>query len=138
MLPLHTVSGLKEGTTVGPTNLFHSKSIPLDLHVPDEVRAKIIGNRYVDLDVQLPRPTVSSAMPENNTFQLVDGSLKVVPSSKTRRIRSIEGWCTAFNIFIAVYSRAHPDLTANLMQYVEIVRSLAAEGRGLAVLRPKL
>jgi hypothetical protein len=67
-------------------------------------------------------------IPDAGTFQLVDGALKVVPSSKTRKIKTIDHWCSAFNTFIAIYCKAHPSSIQDLMQYVETVRGLATEG----------
>jgi hypothetical protein len=73
MLPLHTsVSPLEVGATETPRNIFHSKGIPLDLRVSDEIRAKIVANKYIDLDTALPKPSVSNYVPEAGTFQLVD------------------------------------------------------------------
>ena len=54
--------------------------------------------------------------------------LRVVPASKAHHIRSIVSWCTTFNIFISIYTKVHTTATADLLQYSEIVRGLAAEG----------
>ena len=82
MLHLHSrVSVLDEATTDVPQTLFQSRAIPIDLHVTDDVRVKIVSNKYIDLDCLVPKPAMSNKIPEAGTFQLVDGTLKVVPSS---------------------------------------------------------
>ena len=129
MLPLHTqVSALEGATSDSPHTLFHSRAIPIDLHVSDDIRTKIAANKYIDLDCLVPKTTISNKIPEAGTFQLVDGVLKVVPSSKARRIKSIEGWCSAFNVYITIYTRVHTSEMAHLLQYVETIKSLAADG----------
>ena len=54
-----------------PRDQFHSRAIPLDLHVPNEVRGKILANKYVELDTLLPNPSVSNLALEGGTFQVV-------------------------------------------------------------------
>jgi hypothetical protein len=129
MLPLHTTcSALDYGHLQAPSDLFVSRSLPLDLHVVDDTRAKIVANKYIDLDVLVPKPSVSPLIPEAGSFQLVDGALKIVPSSKAKKIKTIDNWCSAFNIFIAIYCRAHPACIQELMRYVESKMGICSSG----------
>ena len=77
-MPQHTPRlPFDEGPSDSPRDLFHSRAIPLVLHVPDEMRAKIASHKYIDLDCLLPNQSISHLAPDSGTFHVVDGVLRV-------------------------------------------------------------
>ena len=80
------------------------------------------------LDTLLSDPSVSNLAPEGGTFQVEEGVLRFMPSSRVICIRTIDSWCKAFNAFITVFTKVHATAAGPLVQYLESVKSLAAEG----------
>lgn len=80
--------------------------------------------KFIDLGSLLP--SVTTTAPTQYMLQLDDHSnVSITPSSKPRRITSIETWTTAFLRFVAIYTTKFPHETPRLMKYAEIVRELA-------------
>ena len=107
---------------------FQSLAIPLDNHIQDDLRLKIVSHKFVDLDTVLPKENFSRTAPESSTFKLIDGVFTLVPSSKAKRVKSIDSWLTAFNIYSTVYQRGHQSSGPKLNQYIQFVRGLATDG----------
>jgi hypothetical protein len=60
MLALHTsCSPMDEGHLQAPPDLFVSRSLPIDMHVSYDIRAKIVSHKYIDLDALVPKANVS-------------------------------------------------------------------------------
>lgn len=58
--------------------------------------------------------------------------INIIPTSRPKKITSIEGWSTAFIRFVAIYAEKFPTHTPDLMKYFEIVRDIASRRPGLA------
>ena len=55
-------------------------------------------------------------------------ALTLEPTVKPKRIHSIEGWTSAFQIFVAIYTKPHPSEAPALMKYGDTIRDLALRG----------
>ena len=56
----------------------------------------------------------------------VQPSLFFEPSNKPKRIVNIEGWMSAFRIFVTVYTRKYPADAPALMKYGDVIQDLAS------------
>ncbi|XP_052799424.1 uncharacterized protein LOC128231043 [Mya arenaria] len=108
-------------------------STPIINQIPKSTRKDIWTNRFVDFASLLPS-TTSPATPQY-TLQLDNNSnISFQPTSRSRKITSIDTWTTAFIRFTAIYTAKFPFETAQLMKYAEIVRDIASRRPGLAFL----
>ncbi|XP_052769878.1 uncharacterized protein LOC128209737 isoform X3 [Mya arenaria] len=108
-------------------------STPIINQIPKSTRKDIWSNRFVDFASLLPS-TTSPATPQY-TLQLDSNSnISFQPTSRSRKITSIDSWTTAFLRFTAIYTAKFPFETAQLMKYAEIVRDIASRRPGLAFL----
>ncbi len=101
----------------------HSDSLttPIDLLVPDKLKAKIWNNTYFEFS-ELFQP--SSDDSDAFSMELQNNQLVMVPR-KSKPISSIEAWTSAFLRFVAVRCQKYPHEVQSLMKYGEIVRNLA-------------
>ena len=123
------------GETTGPRQpipdqLFVSSSLPLDVRVPDKIKAKIWNEEYIDFGTLIENPelvnkysvTVSNA--ESGSMP----SLCLEPVSEPKKITTIEAWSSCFLIFVGIYTSKYPAEVLALMKYGEIIQDLAARG----------
>ena len=123
-----TVEALEDGATAVPPYIFSSQALPVDAHVSEKLRQLVVSDQYIDMASLLPRPPTAPGVPEAGTFQLVDSVLKVVPSSKAKKIHTILEWQSAFGVYVAVYTKVHTNATTALMTYSKLITNLAKLG----------
>ena len=132
-LSLNTLNSSLQGETQSscrPSQMFHSVGLSLDAAIPDKVKTKIINNEYFDFGT-----LIANHLKTDDKFQLsiTNGrgnqpSLCLEPSSKTKRIATIESWMSAFRIFVAVYAQTYPGEAPALMKYGDLIQDLASRG----------
>ena len=88
----------------------------------------IFKNEYIDFGV-----LISNHLAGEDKYQIsiVNGrsgqpSLFFEPSNKPKRIVNIEGWMSAFRIFVTVYTRKYPADAPALMKYGDLIQDLAS------------
>ena len=111
-----------------PDNLFSSSALPIDVRVPDKLRAKIWAQEYVDFGQLVTNPISDQGyrLAVKNDGQNPTVSLE--PISRNRKITTIESWVKSFHIFVGVYTKRFPTEAPALMKYGEIVQDLAGRG----------
>ena len=111
-----------------PSQMFHSVGLSLDASIPEKVKTKIFNNEYIDFGV-----LISNHLAGEDKYQIsiVNGrsgqpSLFFEPSNKPKRIVNIEGWMSAFRIFVTVYTRKYPADAPAPMKYGDVIQDLAS------------
>ena len=113
-----------------PKQIFSCVAVSLSSRVSSKVKAKIWSNEYLDFG------TLLLFSPNNQKYSLslasLDGEttrphLTLEPSQPVKKIQTINQWLSAFNIFVAIYSKKLPTDTPKLIKYCEIVRDIAAK-----------
>ena len=98
--------------------------VPLGLGVSQTLRQKIVNEEYIDFYLLLQdNPTESLTL---NFTQNVEGQTVAISPGKSRekKITNFNTWLKAFEIYVAIYSRSHPDKTPGLMKYASNMREL--------------
>ena len=111
-----------------PSQMFHSVGLSLDASIPEKVKTKIFNNEYIDFCV-----LISNHLAGEDKYQIsiVNGrsgqpSLFFESSNKPKPIVNIEGWMSAFRIFVTVYTRKYPADAPALMKYGDLIQDLAS------------
>ena len=99
-------------------------------HVDSVTRAKIQRGEYVDLEKLIPRPFEERRQEQDDSIDMVskDGQHFILPvkkKSKYDRITGIKKWDEAFRIYLAIYSQANPERSAEIMQYQHTIHTAA-------------
>ena len=106
-------------------------------HVDRNLRAKIEKGEFVELDKLLPKPKNirRSSATGRRLVEVIydnDGSF-VVPNysgmdkeSGASRITNVRKWDQAFRVYGAIYSKAHPERSAEIWQYVYCINNAAS------------
>ena len=107
---------------------FATKSRPLDLHVPSEIKTKIWAHKYIDLSKLVLREDV-----EDYTYCFQEGSggetLSIKRVAKKVTLNTVDEWNAAFSIFMYIYCSKYPSAAPALIKYVEHVRKMASRGQ---------
>ena len=96
-------------------------------HVDETTREKIYNGKYVDLEKLLPNPKKFRTSEEGRAgFELIkkDGLKYLVQNedgAKDNKITGVRKWAEAFRIYTALYSKANPLRSAELMQYMHTI-----------------
>lgn len=99
------------------------ESRPLSLGLDPQIRAKIVADQFVELDLLIRKVDCSYSLVEQP-----DGHLTVSKNTKSgSEIRSLDQWFRAFHIFISVYVDRHPSAAAMLMKHCNTVQQLARQ-----------
>ena len=109
------------GKSFLPTPVTHD----IDQKVPQSVIQDIWEEKYIDLESLLDKPDLEQA----NSNSILPGKpgepVTWGPNKSKNKIYSLPQWATAFEIFVAVYTRRFPEQAPNLMTYTAKVKSLA-------------
>ena len=103
---------------------------PLGASLPASVREKIVKGEFLDLELLSNRWKFS---PPSQGIPLsldAEGKLVLQEPKRKYQISSILGWTDAFLVFLAVFSSAHPSRVQELLKYMHIVRTAAAQYPG--------
>ncbi|XP_052229228.1 uncharacterized protein LOC127843584 [Dreissena polymorpha] len=106
---------------------------PIINQIKSKTRKLIWKNMFVDMAFLLPSSQNPSTL--QFTLQLDDQhSFTINPTSRSKKINTIEAWTTAFIRFMAVYLHKYPFEAQQLLKYMEIVRDIARRRPGMAFL----
>ena len=107
-------------------------SLPIHIHVPEKIRAKIWADEYVPFSALLKsnqsfRQEYSLAIQSTADTEPV---LRVLPAAQAE-IRTFYQWTRAFEIFMSIYlTRPHKGIDApKLLKYLQTIRNLSERGR---------
>lgn len=102
-------------------------------HVPHSICQKIWQNQYINIallnkgSIELHALCAASVLSVNQ-----DGTLEAKPKACNEKVATVEKWTDAFLIFMAVYLKKHPERTAEMLQYMSVIREAASRGGGMA------
>ena len=60
-------------------------------------------------------------------IQVADNIIKPVPKKKTNQPLDIKQWTKAFHLYMAIYTKAHPQEAPDLLHYLMVIESIAEE-----------
>ena len=110
-------------------------SLPLDLHLTADIKAKILGNKYVKFGQLLYRDASDHdklTVQVNNT-QIEGQHLTVNPYPQQVKIKDIAAWDRAFSIYCYTYFSRHGDQAQGLTQYGRLIKDMAWRGLQWAI-----
>ena len=118
-----TGSDILEGENKSSIN---SVALPPDLHLSDDMKAKIEGYKFMKFGKLLYRDNSNE---EKLTLKL-DGkkSFVVDPNEHSVYIRYIEQWDKAFTVYSYRYLLAHPTEANDLLMYGRLIKDMAMRG----------
>jgi len=98
--------------------------------VSDKIRAKIWNEEYIDFGTLIANPELENkySVTVNNAASGSMPSLCLEPTSKPKKITTIDAWSSCFLIFVGVYTSKYLAEAPALMKYGQIVQDLAARG----------
>ena len=103
------------------------------LHVPDQIKQKIIQHKYINLSVLLKGAVELSEMYNGGVLQLNNtGQLESRPRSVSDKIGNIEKWTDAFLVYCSVYLKQYPERTLEILHYMSIIREAAYKHGGFS------
>ena len=102
-------------------------SYQVDRRIPEKTLQLIWEDQYVDLTTMIPKEIDPEA-----PLQLIQGKpgepATWAPVKPDKTISSISQWSDLFDIYVAAYSRKHPEQTPNLLTHKFNVIQLNSEG----------
>ena len=125
------VSVVSGNATENAVNITHDP--PLDLHLKDEMLAKIIGYKYVKFGELLVKEQRDD---EKMTLQLGANSggqqIMINPYHNQVKIVHINQWDRAFAIYCYALVKAHPEDAIGLILYGNLIKDMAFRGHNWA------
>ena len=98
-------------------------SVPLGSLVDPKIKAKIWAKQFVELELLAAESTPQTLfMLDAHTSKPV----VEVRDQPTKRITNVEQWTDAFLLYIAIYLERHPADTADILKYLQIIRTMSA------------
>ena len=102
-------------------------SYQVDRRIPEKTLQLIWEDQFVDLTTMIPKEIDPEA-----PMQLIQGKpgepATWAPVKPDKMISSISQWSELFDVYVAAYSRKHPDQTPNLLTHKANVIQLNSEG----------
>jgi len=105
---------------------------PLHLAVHDDLKKKILARQYVDLATLLPQKRSATAATKAKSHFVEDEAGRLVPhrgASEGGEL-GLDDWTSAFTRFASVVLKEKPELTQDLLAYLETIREAAREHGG--------
>ena len=101
--------------------------LPVDHHVSEKTRSKVLANEHVDFRDLLPGEA-------NGLFTLAVHNFNNAPrlsaeGRENKQFLTYAQWSIAFGVFVAIYSKRYPLETPQLMKYASLVRLLHNSGQ---------
>ena len=113
------------GSSVKSRKSLHNSGLKAGDNISDTLKKKIWRNKYVDFyDILYPHHENSLQLALNSYNN--KASLEFTPK-KNRKLSERE-WCSAFDDFVAIYVRKHPEEMQDLLSYSKFVKKLMAAG----------
>ena len=99
--------------------------------IEPNLQGKIERGEFVELERLLPKDRSSGGSDELNKqlFQLItQGTNSYIdpPAPKTGKINSIRKWDQTFRVYAAIYTRANPERSSEIWQYVYVIHTAAS------------
>ena len=116
-----------ETLTAGKISL---PSLPLDLHLTSDMKAKIVGNKYVKFGQLLFKDASDNdKLTVQVTNKAIEGQqLTVNPHPQQVRIKDISAWDRAFDIYCFTYFSQHSNQAQGVTQYGRLIKDMAWRG----------
>ncbi len=109
-----------------PLNPLVSICSELGEDLPQALKMKIINSEYVEFGTILDKSENMGTDQKEFSLSVQEGGTIVWKDNKPKRhITTIHVWTSAFLVFAAVFLRAHPSRTQELLKYCQIVRTAA-------------
>ena len=105
--------------------------MPPDLHLSDDKKSKIAGEKYVKFGSLLYKDKQNEQkftlkLNASNSFNA--NSFVVDPNENCVRIKHIEVWDKAFTIYQYCYLKSHPEQAQGLLMYGRMIKDMAWRG----------
>ena len=94
-------------------------NVSITAHVPENIRKKILEDKFVDFGTLLD----ASSVQNDSVLSLVNGRICIKPQAQ-KKIEDIDVWSDAFAIYVAIYTSRFPNASASLMQYFANIKHL--------------
>ena len=101
----------------------------LTCHIDPVTYGKIERGEFIELEKLLPRPRGMTGITDHPRTELVfkEGKPLFIPHiDKSRSITGVRKWEQAFHIYAAIYSKANPERSAEIWQYVFMINHAAS------------
>ena len=123
-------SAIEEQTASILAGKVNNPALPLDLHLTADMKAKIIGKKYVKFGQLLYKDTTDNdKLTVQVTNQLIEGQhLTVNPYPHQVKIKDIATWDRAFSIYCYTYFAQHANEAQGLTQYGRLIKDMAWRG----------
>ena len=100
-------------------------------HIDEGIKSKIEKGEFVDLERLLPKDRSAGGhiMGESSApMQLFtrDGHAYFAPPDSDKRITSVRKWDQAFRVYATIFTRANPERSSEIWQYVHVIHTAAA------------
>ena len=110
----------EEDTELKDDEFFH-----ITCHMDPTLRSKIEKGEFVELEKLLPKNRN-----KNNEGKLEwvhkEGMTYLAPVERDNRISGVRRWEQAFRVYAAIYSKAHPERSAEIWQYIHVINTAAS------------
>ena len=99
----------------------------ISCHVEQNMKVKIERGEFIELEKLLPKNR-SQLMNEEKRLQIIqrNGETFLGTSERENRINSVRRWDQAFRIYAAIYSKANPQRSTEIWQYIHVINTAAS------------
>ena len=96
-------------------------------HVDSNLKAKIENGEYIELEKLIPKNR-SQVLNEDRRLQLMhkNGETYLATPEAETKINSVRRWEQAFRVYSAIYSKANPERSHEIWQYIHVINTAAA------------
>ena len=119
-----TGESIHKDTNLPTANL---PSLPLDLHLTSETRARIISNGYINF-AQLLNKTSSEPLAIQIQNTQAQQHIVLAPQPHKQHITSIDAWNRAFDIYCYAYFAKNHQQAQSVIKYGRLIRDMAWKG----------
>ena len=98
--------------------------VPLGATLSDKIRAQVIARQYVELYSLLDPANEMDAQFTNEEHNLI---LKLTKRSNIKKVKDIDQWVSAINIYGAIYLGSHPTEASAFLKYIELIQGMARQ-----------
>ena len=121
------VQGKVDNGTLG--SITDDEFFHLTCQVDPNLKQKIKKGEFVELEKLLVKDRFRSVSDSaGQRMELVNkgGETYIMPVEKDNRITNVRHWEQVFRIYVAIYSQANPQRSAEIWQYVFVINSAAS------------
>ena len=110
-----------------PTSAYHCADDSMTVHVPKDLIQKVWSGEFVNLSLLLRKGQEQSSA---STFSLNERGEIEVKKRPSKAIDNIHDWTDAFLIFISIMIQKFPEMSADLLQYLSLIREAESRSHG--------